>query len=322
MNKILLTDCTNPYVNLAVEEYLLDSFGGHPVMYLWQNANTIVIGRTQNAYRECRVREFEEDGGFLARRSTGGGAVYHDLGNLNFSFICSRDEYDLEKNLRVILGAVKSFGIDAGFSGRNDILAEGKKFSGNAFRHTGKASLHHGTILFDADMGKLSRYLQPGKAKIESKGIKSVRSRVINLKELNPSIDIEKLKRALTESYREVFGESQIIDIKTFIPREKIKPYIDKYSSWEWRLGENPQFNTERTVRYSFGEIAYLFDVKGGVIRTARLYSDALNTDFVDALKTAITGIRYNKPDLEQAISPLNSDEGKEVLSNIDLLFD
>lgn len=322
MNKILLTDSTNPWVNLAVEEYLLENFDGKPLMYLWQNTNTIVIGRTQNAYRECRVAEFESEGGYLARRSTGGGAVYHDLGNLNFSFILPRQEYNLSKNLEVILGAVRSFGIDAAFSGRNDILAEGKKFSGNAFRHTKTASLHHGTILFDADMARLSRYLQPSKSKIESKGVKSVQSRVINLKELNPMIDIEKLKRAMTESFISVFGESDILTTQEYIPGKRLKPYINKYSSWEWRLGENPQFNTEKSIRYPFGEITYMLDVKAGRIEEARLYSDALNTDFIEALKETLCGLRYHKEDIEKSISSLPFEETTEVLSRIDLLFE
>lgn len=322
MNKIVLTGSTNPYVNLAAEEYLMDRFDGRPVMYLWQNANTIVIGRTQNAYRECRVREFEEDGGFLVRRSTGGGAVYHDLGNLNFSFICPRQEYDLSKNLKVILGAVRSFGIDADFSGRNDILADGKKFSGSAFRHTAGASLHHGTILFDADMTKLSRYLQPSAQKMESKGVKSVQSRVINLKELNPQIDAENLKRALIKSYIEVFGESEIFSAEELIPKGELEPYVKKYSSWEWRLGENPQFNTEKSARYNFGEITYMLDVKACRIEQARVYSDALNSDFIEALRGALQGVRYDKKSVSEAIAPLGFEEKEEILSRIDILFD
>ena len=322
MNKIVLAGSTNPYVNLAVEEYLMDRFDGRSVMYLWQNADTIVIGRTQNAYRECRVKEFEEDGGFLARRSTGGGAVYHDLGNLNFSFICPREEYDLAKNLKVILGAVRSFGIGADFSGRNDILAEGKKFSGNAFRHTGRASLHHGTILFDADMTKLSRYLQPSARKMESKGVKSVQSRVINLRELNPEIDAEKLKRALIKSYIVVFGESEVLSANELIPHGELEPYVKKYSSWEWRLGENPQFNTEKSARYSFGEITYMLDVKACRIERASVYSDALNSDFIEALKAALEGVRYEKNALEKAVSSLNFEEKSEIISKIDLLFE
>ena len=167
----------DPWLNLSIEEYLLDNYArDNAVLYLWQNAHTVVIGRNQNAWRECRIENLERDGGKLARRLSGGGAVYHDLGNLNFTFLLPRLEYNLHRQLAVIVDAVKGLGIEANFSGRNDILAEGKKFSGNAFYHGRQASYHHGTVLIDVDMSRLSMYLNVSKAKMESKGVRSVAS--------------------------------------------------------------------------------------------------------------------------------------------------
>lgn len=294
MNNIIQNCGTNPFLNLAVEEYLFDNFDGNTIMYLWQNKNTIVIGRTQNAFRECRVSEFEKDGGLIARRPTGGGAVFHDLGNLNFTFICSDKVYDEKRQHSVILAAVKSFGINAEFSGRNDLLAEGRKFSGNAFRHSKGKSMHHGTILFNADMSKLSNYLQVSKAKIESKGIKSVQSRVVNLCELNSGINTDNLKQSLVNSFNKIYGESKIFDYKDFFDEKLLKPYLDKYTSWQWRFGENPMFNTEINKKFAFGEVTLMLDVKNSVIDNIKIYSDALNTDFIASLEQVLKGLRYD----------------------------
>ncbi|PKN46926.1 MAG: CTP synthase, partial [Deltaproteobacteria bacterium HGW-Deltaproteobacteria-20] len=151
---------TDPWKNLAREEFLAgDCADDEAIFYLWQNAHTVVIGRNQNAWSECRLDLLESEGGRLARRSSGGGAVYHDLGNLNYSFILPRTHYNMERQLGVVLAALRSLGVDAEFSGRNDLLLEGRKFSGNAYQLTRRRGLHHGTLLLSVDMSKLSRYL-------------------------------------------------------------------------------------------------------------------------------------------------------------------
>ncbi|MDR2776191.1 MAG: lipoate--protein ligase, partial [Tannerella sp.] len=205
----ILSEQTNPYKNIALEEYLLWNVEKDEcILYLWQNRHTVVIGINQNPWKEAHVKELEQDGGFLARRMSGGGAVFHDLGNLNFTFLVREGKYDVVRQLDVIIHAVAKFGIYAVRSGRNDILTDGKKFSGNAFFNSRGYCYHHGTLLLNVDMSDLSRYLNVSHTKLQSKGVDSVRSRVINLKDLAPDIAVESLQTALIEAFGEVYGGS------------------------------------------------------------------------------------------------------------------
>ena len=197
----------DPYENLALEEALLSRVGeGELILYLWQNEGTVVIGRNQNPWKECRTALLAEEGGHLARRLSGGGAVFHDRGNLNFTFLMNEADYDLPRQLTVLERACRSLGIPAQRSGRNDLLAEGRKFSGNAFyKHAGKA-YHHGTLMLDVDMERVSRYLSPSKAKLAAKGVDSVRSRVVNLREFVPELTIDRLADALVDALIDVYA--------------------------------------------------------------------------------------------------------------------
>lgn len=317
MNYLVFSDSHSPFQNMALEEHLTRILkDGDFYFYLWQNADTIVIGLNQNAWRECDVETFLNDGGNLARRSTGGGTVYHDLGNLNFSFVGS-DTYNLEKQLKLLLHALSNLGITAEFSGRNDLTVNGFKFSGNAFRHTKTFDLHHGTLLVDADMTKLGKYLRVPKLKLESKGIKSVRSRVCNLKEYNPSITVDSLKEALTRAFREDYGDYELISV----PVTDYVDLIEKYSSYEFRIGKNPDFSVVFDNRYSFGMLSVNLDVSGNRIRS-EVYSDMLDTDFPPRVAEVLRNVEFSKEDIIDALQSLNDSRATEIADYIASEFD
>jgi lipoate-protein ligase A len=308
--KFIFADNTSPYHNLAFEEYLLWHVQkGECILYLWQNRHTVVIGVNQNPWKECHVRELEQNGGFLARRMSGGGAVFHDLGNLNFTFLTHDENYDVDKQLDVIVCAVKKFGIHAEKSGRNDLLANGKKFSGNAFYHSNGRCFHHGTLLVDADMYNLSRYLNVSQAKLQSKGVSSVRSRVINLKELAPELTITSLQQAMIQSFGEVYGETPQPLPPDRLNHPEIKQIEGKYASYDWRLGRRLPFTAEYGNRFAWGELTLQFCIERGIIQDAVAYSDGMETNFIKALGDALKGITFSSPEINRQLLKLAETE-------------
>lgn len=278
---VVISNSYDPWFNLAYEEFLLKKLEENQViLYLWQNDHTVVIGRNQNPWKECRCQLLESENGRLARRLSGGGAVYHDLGNLNFTFIMKEKEYDFDRQIKVILNTVRSLNIDASFSGRNDLVVNGKKFSGNAFYFSGDKAYHHGTLLINTNFEKLVEYLTVSSEKIKSKGIDSVRSRVINLSEITGITDIETYKKALIEEFTEEYGTSaEIISIDESLDEPIFNQLYSKYSSWEWRYGDSPKWEYETSKKFSWGQIDVGFCIRQGVIEKIKIYSDSMNAE-------------------------------------------
>ena len=294
-----ISSSTNPYLNLAVEEYLLETVKPNQlILYLWQNERTVVIGKNQNAWKECRFQELEADGGHLARRLSGGGAVFHDLGNLNFTFLVPAADYDLDKQLKVIELACEKLGVKVERSGRNDILADGRKFSGNAFYKNGPRAYHHGTLMVDVDREKMGRYLNPSKAKLSSKGVDSVRSRVVNLKELASDTTIELLSQKLAEAFGQVYGLTYEEIGLTEQDKAAMQPLFEKYSSWEWRLGREIPFTFECGERFPWGSVQIQLMVDGGRVKEAEVYSDSMDWSIAEKLKAALEGESFSEAEL------------------------
>ena len=290
------TDNTYPYRNLAMEEYLLLHCGKEEcILYLWQNRNTVVIGRNQNAWKECLVSKLEEENGYPVRRLSGGGAVYHDLGNLNFTFLVRKENYDVNRQLNVILEAVKKLGIHAEKSGRNDILIDGHKFSGNAFYEQGDCCYHHGTLMVNVNLGELSRYLTVSKDKLKSKGVDSVRARVTNLTEYAPDLTVDVLKQKLLEAFEEVYGLKANILKDTDLDAEEVEERTQKFASWDWIFGRKLDFQYELANRFPWGQITLQLKVKNGKIEDVNVYSDSMRPSLIDEISRYLKNVRYDK---------------------------
>lgn len=315
INKIKLYEGNSfdPYLNLATEQYLMETVEEDAcILFLWQNQNTVVIGKNQNAWKECRTALLSEEGGFLARRLSGGGAVFHDLGNLNFTFLVPQAEYDLDRQFAVIAKAVSMLGLNAERSGRNDVLAEGRKFSGNAFfKHEGKA-YHHGTLLVNVDMAKLGRYLNPSKAKLQAKGVDSVRSRVVNLTELNPEITIETMKQAMAKAFAKVYDKPMTIMSDADFDRDYIEKLRQRNASWEWNYGQKLPFSAEFEERFPWGSIQICLQVENGIVCTAKVYSDSMDWSVAPVLEPVFLGCRYERESLMAAV-PADMDNCEDI---------
>ena len=302
LNKIKLFQKStgfDPYENLAIEEHLLDTVEeGCCILYLWRNQNTVVIGRNQNVWKECRTSLLEEEGGHLTRRLSGGGAVFHDLGNLNFTFLVREEDYDLDRQLEVIRRACLALGLQAERSGRNDVLVDGRKFSGNAFYHSKGHAYHHGTLLIGVDGAKMGRYLSPSKAKLQAKGVDSVRARVVNLSELVPDLTCDKMEEHMIAAFEQVYGmkAQRITDQELDWPR--IRALRERNASREWLYGPRLPLSFECEERFDWGGIQLQMHVESGVVTQAKVYSDAMEWDLAPALERALTGSPFSQSDL------------------------
>lgn len=314
--RILKSAVTNPWFNLATEDWIFNTLNPDShTLFLWRNSETVVIGRSQNPWVECKINKMEADAVYLARRQSGGGAVFHDLGNTNFTFLSPKDSYDQTANFTIIINALKKLGIEADLSGRNDMQVGDKKISGSAFKHTADRSFHHGTLLVNANMQKLSEYLNPHPLKLKAKGIKSVRSRVANLTEFNEDINHEILSQAIIEAFCEYYRDKdygdttpvEALDEATLAKEPSLNTYYEQMADWNWRFGKTPQFSHHIETRFDWGMIDLHLDVTQAVIRDVVIFSDALNVELIDQLKAALTGVKYNKEAIKAKLDELGT---------------
>ncbi len=312
--KTILNDSKDPRFNLALEEYVLKHLGAkEDFVLLWQNENSVIIGRNQNTIEEINTAYVKEHDVNVVRRITGGGAVYHDLGNLNFSFVTKMKDNlnNYEKFTAPVIEALKTLGVPAEFHGRNDIVVDGKKMSGNAQSFHKDRMLHHGTILFAADLAIIAEVLNVKPDKIASKGIKSKKARVTNVKpHLEKDIDMEGFKRTLlthllgTDDIDKHVYELDMEDLKA------IRDLMDKrYNRWEWNYGESPDFSIEKRGRYEGGTIEFCFNIKEGNISKVKIYGDFLGTKDLSALEEKIKGLRYEEGAFREALAAEPLDE-------------
>ncbi|MBP3895072.1 MAG: lipoate--protein ligase [Mogibacterium sp.] len=282
------------------------------MLYLWQNAHTVVIGRNQNPWRECDVEAVKRDKVYLARRMSGGGAVYHDMGNLNFTFIARDELFDIEKQTDVILLACRLLGINAEKTGRNDLTVEGRKFSGHAYFSTGGCNYHHGTIMMNVVPEDLSKYLNVPDSKLRSKGVESVRSRVTNLvdhindeklKDKALPVQIEAMKNSLVVAAEKIYGAEALSVDAPEVPKE----LIDKYTSEEWRLGSRIPFERDIIHRFEWGEVEVQLSMKGNYIKDVKIYSDSLETEVFSEVEKLLAGCKYDRAEIGSLRVPVGT---------------
>ena len=292
--RILVSDQFNPYINVAVENYLLGCPADDTLtLYLWQNRRTVVIGQNQNPFSECNLDQLLADGGYLMRRRTGGGAVYHDDGNLNFSFLIPHDTYSVERQFAVIAAALKPFGLETETSGRNDMLCQGRKFSGNAFAVGENRRLHHGTLLIAGNMDDLKRYLKVKPSKLVKHGVGSVQGRVINISELNQAITANSIKPHLISAFQSEYGQvAETLDFHAIANLPEVKAIIATMSSDEWLYGRWHNFEATRSAQFEWGnvDISLSVDSASNTIQSATIATDALNTTIANRVAAMLTG--------------------------------
>ncbi|WP_436938410.1 lipoate--protein ligase [Staphylococcus xylosus] len=307
MKFISNNNITDPTLNLAMEEYVLKNMPKDDSYFLFYiNRPSIIIGKNQNTIEEVNQSYIDEQGIDVVRRISGGGAVYHDTGNLNFSFVTDDDGnsfHNFQKFTEPIVEALKSLGVDAKLSGRNDIQVGEAKISGNAMVKVKDRMFSHGTLMLNSELDEVQNALKVNPAKIKSKGIKSVRSRVANISEfLDEPIDIDEFKEIILKS---IFGETQVEEYKlTDEDWQKIEKLSnEKYRTWEWNYGRNPKYNFEREEKFEKGFVQIKLDVKKGRIEHAKIFGDFFGEGDIMELENALEGTMHEFDSIEEALS-------------------
>lgn len=297
----------DPTINLALEEYALRNFeGNQDYLLFYINEPSIIIGRYQNTLEEINLNYTRENNIHVVRRISGGGAVYHDFGNLNFSFMTDYEVQNLNnfrKFAEPIIKILNRMGVPAEMKGRNDVVVNDKKISGNAQFSTGKRMFSHGTLLFDSDLSEVKNALNVKMSKIESKGHKSVRSRVANISEfLAEKITIEAFREAILTGLYEEQPQFETYKLTKEEWDGVYKLRAEKYNTWEWNFGRSPDFNVHRVKRFPIGEIDIRLMVKRGHIENVKIYGDFFGREPVENIELALTGKQYEYDVVKEAL--------------------
>ncbi|RYG72627.1 lipoate--protein ligase [Lentibacillus lipolyticus] len=304
---------TDPMVNLAIEEYILQNFGEKDTYLLFYiNRPSIIIGRNQNSVEEINTDYVDENGIKVVRRLSGGGAVYHDEQNLNFSFITKDDGesfQDFAKFTQPVVDALNKLGVPAEMKGRNDLAVEGRKISGNAMFATKGRMFSHGTLMLDSEIENVVAALNVNKEKIESKGIKSIRSRVANISEyLDEKITMEAFKELIL---KHIFDVEDVKDVPRYELTEAdweeiYKISENRYQKWEWNFGRSPKFNVQTSHKFDGGLVDVRLDVKNGMIENCKIYGDFFGLGEISELEDKLIGVRHERKAIDEALADVD----------------
>lgn len=305
--RYLINKSTNPFFNLALDDYALKHINlNEDFFFLWRNEPSVIIGKNQNAVEEINQAFIDKNNIKVARRVSGGGAVYHDLGNLNFTFIINVDdpgEVNYKKYVQPVIDALKEMGVKAEASGRNDILINGLKISGNAQRMANRKLMHHGTLLYDVNIEDLVQALHVTPDKYISKGVKSVRSRVTNIKEHLPnSTDIFDFWSSLHFFLSNKGKDKEIVLSDKEIAKIEFEA-MNRFATWDWIYGESPEFNFMNKKRFKGGNLEIKADVEHGHIQFIRFVGDYLGLKDVSVIEGRLKNIRFHRTDVDHLLS-------------------
>lgn len=309
--KYIINNSNDTAFNIALEEYafkhLLDE---DQIFLLWINKPSIIVGRHQNTVQEINRDYVREHGIEVVRRISGGGAVYHDLNNLNYTIISKEDEnkaFDFKSFSTPVIKTLEELGVKAEFTGRNDLEIDGKKFCGNAQAYINGRIMHHGCLLFDVDLPVLAQALQVSKDKFESKGVQSVRARVTNIvDELPEKITVEEFKNLLLGYMKKEYPEmtEYVLSDQELAEIRQIRD--SKFANWDWNYGKSPEYNVRRGTKFTSGKVEVFANVVESKIQDIKIYGDFFGIEDVAAVEAALRGVKYEHEDILQALSSLD----------------
>ncbi|MCI5629084.1 MAG: lipoate--protein ligase [Clostridium sp.] len=299
---------TNAYFNLAMEEYFLKNTN-EDIFLLWQNENSIIVGKNQNTLSEINYDYVKENNIKVVRRLSGGGAVFHDLGNINFTFISCNDNSfsDFKKFTMPIVEALKELNVHAEFSGRNDLLIDGQKFSGNAQYNYKNKVMHHGTLLFSSEINDLSNALKVKPSKFQGKSVKSVKSRVTNISShLDKKMTVLEFKDYLMDFINKRDENSHFYELNDKDVESINKLVEEKYSTWEWNFGHSPKYSLYNEVKYPGGNLEFSLDVHDGLIKDIKFFGDFFGKEDISFIENKLRNVKHNEYSIKSALEDVD----------------
>jgi lipoate---protein ligase len=303
ISKIIISRNPDPFRNLAVEDCLLKNVRENEIiLFMWQSESAVVIGKNQNPWLECNPHLLRADGVKLARRFSGGGAVYQDLGNLNYSFIMDRNLYDQQNQMRVVINAIEKMEIRAGTGSNNSLVIDKRKFSGNSFSLKADRAMHHGTILVSTDFSNMSAYLKPAGLKITARSVGSNPMEVVNLATIEPSLNVDVVAGLLAMSFDEMYEtKSPITYGETALDAARINEAFRKFATWDWNYGYTPEFKITFNDEFTWGKVEMVLSIKKGFVQNVLVNTSV--DEISDIIQSALPGCRFTPRRMFEAVT-------------------